>query len=94
MTNTNKKKKKKEEEKYVKLIDIRTNEHYGDIMMFLNQRSPLGVRVSSRIVELFSLKKTDVIEISMLFPNIWKEIITNSIYNMHQINILIKKTLP
>ena len=82
-----------EDDHYVKLLDICRNEHYGDIMMFLNQRSPLSVRVSSRIVELFSLKKTDVIEISMLFPNIWKEIITNSIYNMHQINILIKKTL-
>ena len=82
-----------EEDHYVKLLDICKNEHYGDIMMFLNQRSPLSVRVSSKRVELFSLKKTDVIEISMLFPKIWKEIISNSIYNMNQVNILIKKTL-
>ena len=96
MTNNGKKKKKKKEEekdKYVKLIDIRTNEHYGDIMMLLNIRSPLSVRVSSKKVELLSLKKTDIIEISMSFPNIWRKIIVSSIYNMQQINTLIEKTL-
>ena len=96
MTNSNKKKKKKKEEekeKYVKLIDIRTNEHYGDIMMLLNIRSPLSVRVNSKKVELLSLKKTDIIEISMSFPNIWRKIIVSSIYNMQQINTLIQKTL-
>ena len=61
--------------------------------MFLNKKSPLSVRVSSKRVELFSLKKTSVIEISMEFPKIWKEIISHSIYNLQQINVLIKRTL-
>lgn len=88
-----KKPKKEEKEKYVKLLDIRTNEHYGDIIMFLNQRSPLSVRVSSKKVELLCLKKTDVIEISMSFPTIWRSLITKSVYNMKQIQKLIQKTL-
>ena len=87
------KKEKKSEEQYVKLLDICSNEHYGDIMMFLNKKSPLSVRVSSKRAELFSLKKTSVIEISMEFPKIWKEIISHSIYNLQQINVLIKRTL-
>ena len=94
--NENKKKKKpkdEDKEKYVKLLDIRTNEHYGDIIMFLNQRSPLSVRVNSKKVELLCLKKTDVIEISMSFPTIWRSLITKSVYNMKQIQKLIQKTL-
>ena len=81
------------DEEYIKLIDIRTNEHYGDIMMFLNERSPLSARVSSRLVELFLLKKIDMIDISVSFPSIWNEILANSSHNMKQINLLIEKTL-
>ena len=57
---TEKDKKALFDEEYIKLIDIRTNEHYGDIMMFLNERSPLSVKVGSRLVELFLLKKLDI----------------------------------
>ena len=78
---------------YVKLLEIHKNEHYGDIVMLLNQRSPLGVRVCTRKAELFYLKKTDAIEISVSFPSIWKKLITNSLFNMKQISFLIKKTL-
>ena len=78
---------------YVKLLEIHKNEHYGDIVMFLNKRSPLGVRVCTRKAELFYLKKADAISISMSFPSIWKKLITNSLFNMKQISSLIKKTL-
>ena len=81
------------DEQYVKLLDLRQNEHYGDIMMFLNKRSPLQLKVGSKYAELFYLRKTDVINISMLFPDIWRQIISNSLYNMNQINILIKRAL-
>jgi CRP-like cAMP-binding protein len=78
---------------YIKIIEIRRNEHFGDILMFLNKRSPLSVKVKSKVCELFLLKKTDAVEISMSFPKIWRKIIKKSLFNMGQIEILIKKTL-
>lgn len=81
------------DEKYVKLIYIRANEHFGDIMMFLNQKCPLTVRVKTKKAEVFLLKKTDAIGISMNFPKIWRRIIRKSIFNFEQINCLIRKTL-
>lgn len=80
-------------QQYVKLIEIRRNEHFGDILMFLNKRSPLSVKVKSKIAELFLLKKTDAVEISMSFPKIWRQIIKKSLFNMQQINRLINKSL-
>ena len=80
-------------QQYIKIIDICRNEHFGDIYMFLNKRSPLSVKVKSKIAELFLLKKTDAIEISTNFPKIWKTIIKKSLFNMEQIERLIRKTL-
>ena len=78
---------------YIKIIEIRKNEHFGDIGMFCNQRTPLSVRVSTSKAELFYLRKSDAVEISMSFPKIWKRILINSLYNINQINVLIKKLL-
>ena len=96
LRNINKKNKKnstKLNQQYVKIIEIRKNEHFGDILMFLNRRSPLSVKVKSNTAELFLLNKTDAIEISMSFPNIWEQIIKKSLFNMEQIDRLINKTL-
>lgn len=81
------------ERQYVKLIEIRKNEHFGDIMMFLNQRCPLRVRIKSTKAELYLLKKTDAIDISMSFPKIWRKIIRKSLFNYEQLNRLVRKTL-
>ena len=78
---------------YVKLIEIRKNEHFGDVLMFLTKRSPLRVRVKTKTAELFLLKKTDAVEISNSFPKIWRQIIKKSLFNMKQINRLINKSL-
>ena len=78
---------------YIKIIEIRRNEHFGDILMFLNKRSPLSVKVKSKVCELFLLKKTDAVEISMNFPKIWRKIIKKSLFNMEQIERLINKAL-
>ena len=78
---------------YFKIIEIRRNEHFGDILMFLNKRSPLSVKVKSKFCELFLLQKTDAVEISMSFPTIWRKIIKKSLFNMEQIERLIHKTL-
>ena len=81
------------QQQYIKIIEIRRNEHFGDILMFLNKRSPLSVKVKTKVCELFLLKKTDAVEISMSFPNIWRKIIKKSLFNMEQIERLINKTL-
>ena len=78
---------------YIKLIEIRKNEHFGDIGMFCNQRSPLSVRVTTSKAELLYLRKADAIEIAMSFPKIWRRILVNSLYNVNQINILIQKVI-
>ena len=59
---------------YVKILWIRENEHFGDVLMFLEQRSPLRVRVRSKKGELFFLKKVDAIKISNMHQNLWKRI--------------------
>ena len=80
-------------QQYVKIIEIRKNEHFGDILMFLNRRSPLSMKVKSKNAELFLLNKTDAVEISMNFPKIWSLIIKKSLFNMEQIERLINKAL-
>ena len=80
-------KKKKE----IKIIDLRKNEHFGDILMILNEKSPLAVKVKSKREELFFLQKTEATEISNRYSNIWKRIVNRSLHNMNQIKSLIKK---
>ena len=91
--NNNMKNMNKLNQQYVKIIEIRKNEHFGDILMFLNRRSPLSMKVKSKIAELYLLNKTEAVEISMSFPNIWEHIIKKSLFNMEQIERLINKTL-
>ena len=76
---------------YVKIVCIRENEHFGDVLMFLEQRSPLRVRVRSLKCELFFLKKMDAIKISTSYPNIWRRINKKSIFNFEQIKKSINK---
>lgn len=82
---------KEEEVQHARILEIRRNEHFGDILMFLNKRSPLRVKVKSKHAELFFLYKTDAVEISMSYPKIWRKIIKKSLYNMEQIDRLINK---
>ena len=85
------KEKEKEEIRYVRILGIRKNEHFGDVMMFLEQRSPLRVRVKSKKSELYFLKKMDAIKISTSFPHIWTRINKKSVFNFEQIKKSIKK---
>ena len=60
--------------------------------MFLNEKSPVYVRVHSKKAELFLLKKTDVVKLSSDYPNIWNKMNEKSIFNFEQIrNIIIRK---
>ena len=83
----------KSNKKYMNVINLRKNEHYGDIFMILNERSPLTVKVKSKKAELFFLQKTEATEISNKYPNIWKRIVHKSSYNMKQIKNIMKKKI-
>ena len=94
------KEKEEEEERerekniqYVKILEIRKNEHFGDILMFLNKRSPICVKVKSKKAEFYFLNKTDAIEISTCYPRIWNKINKKSLFNMEQIKRLINKVV-
>ena len=87
------KEEEKEDIRYVRILCIRENEHFGDVMMFLEQRSPLRVRVKSKKSELFFLKKMDAIKISTSYPNIWRRINKKSVFNFQQIKKSINKII-
>ena len=98
LTKIEKERKEKEEKElerkkhltYVKILGIRQNEHFGDVLMFLEERSPLRVRVRSIKCELFFLKKIDAVNISANYPNIWKRINKKSVFNFEQMKKSIK----
>ena len=77
----------------IKIIEIRKNEHFGDALMFLNERSPLVVKVKTKIAELLILRKMEAIEIYSIYPNIWKKINKKALFNMEQIKLKIKKEI-
>jgi hypothetical protein len=68
--------------KYIKVIDIRKNENFGGLYMFLRRPSPLSLRVRSKIAELYLLSKKDIFSISKLYRNIWRKIYKKDFHNM------------
>jgi CRP-like cAMP-binding protein len=78
---------------FIKILRIRKNEHFGDVFMFLNNRSPLYVRVGSKKVELLILKKLDAVSISTTYPGLWKKVIAKSLINTKKIKNLTLKML-
>ena len=77
----------------INIIEIRANEHFGDALMFLNEKCPLKVKIKTKKAELLILKKVEAIEIYSVYPHIWKKINKKSLYNMKQIYLKIKKIL-
>jgi hypothetical protein len=84
-----------EDIRILKIIQIRKNEHFGDVLMFLNQPSPLTVRVKTKFAELFLMHKIELANIARDFPDIFRKIYSKSVYNMDKIQSLIStaKTL-
>ena len=73
----NKKEEKNNEDDayhYLKIIDIRKNEHFGVFFLTMNKPVPLSLQVKSKIVDLFLLKKDDALKISKNYSNIWRNI--------------------
>ena len=66
----------------IKIIDIRKNEHFGDVHMFLEKPSPFTIKAKSRVAELLLLRRHDALIISKTFPNIWRKIENKSYHNL------------
>ena len=79
--------------KKLKVLNIRKNEHFGDVFMFLNKKCPLYVRVKSRKADLLLLKKLDAIEISTNYQDIWKKIMKRPLANSKIITRLTMKLI-
>ena len=77
----------------IKVMDIRKNEQFGDIHIFSENPCPFTLKASSRIVELFLLRKYNAMNISRNFPNIWRRIETKSYHNLVSIKKLTFKIL-
>ena len=91
--NNEEKSKKEKEKKYLQILVLRENEHYGIIHIFLNKRSTLCAKIKSKKAELFYLNKNDCLEISQTYTQIWKKINEKSVTNYFQIENLVQKTL-
>ena len=77
----------------IKIIDIRKNEHFGDVQMLLQKPCPFTIIAKSRIAEILLLRKNDVIILSKAFPNIWRRIYNKSYHNLVSIKELTFKKL-
>ena len=67
---------------YLKILDIRKNEHFGIVFMTLNKPCPLTLQVKSKFAELFLLKKSEAINISKSYSNIWKRLYSKEFHNL------------
>ena len=70
---------------YLKIIDIRKNEHFGYVFMTLNKPCPLSLQVKSKLAELYLLKKERAMNLSKRYPNIWKKIYGREFHNLRTI---------
>ena len=73
---------------YLKILDIRKNEYFGQVFMTLNKPCPLSLQVKSKIAELFLLKKERAVNLSKNFPNIWRKIYEREFHNLKKIKQL------
>ena len=77
----------------IKIIDLRKNEHFGDVHLILEKPCPFTLKAKSRIAELFLLRKYDAIVLSKNFPNIWRRMQNKSYHNLVSIKKLTFKIL-
>ena len=78
---------------FLHILDILKNEHFGELYMFLNKPCPLSLRVKSKKVDLFLLRKKDAMNIKKDYPNIWKRIDDKAMHNMKSIKALTKRII-
>ena len=75
------------------IIEIRRDEHFGEIFMFSNKKSPFNIRVKSQKAEIIFLRKLDVIEISSNYSHIWKRVSKISLANFVNLKKLVSKRI-
>ena len=68
--------------KYIKILDIRKNENYGGLYIFMRRPSPLSLKVRSKFAELYLLPKKEVFTIAKNYRNIWSKIHKKDFHNM------------
>jgi CRP-like cAMP-binding protein len=73
----------------IKVLEIRRNEHFGEVEMLLNIRCSFTVKVRSKVCELFLIKKTDLIDIGTEYQETFEIITQRSSYNMLQMTALV-----
>jgi hypothetical protein len=74
----------------VKIVEIHKNEHFGDVLMFLNEKSPINLKVTSKFAELYLMKKIDLIKIFSEFSDIYNDIYDASLFNYLKIKNIVK----
>ena len=85
--------KNEENCQFLKILDIRKNEYFGDIYMFMELPAPLTLKVKSKKAEIFALKKKDAFNINKIHHNIVKRIQVKSYKNLISIKKKTIKTL-
>lgn len=75
----------------VKILEIYKNEHFGEVYMTLNIKSPVDLKVKSKNAEMYTLCKTDFIALNEEFPGIIKKIIKKSLLNTTRLELKAKK---
>ena len=70
---------------YLKIVDIRKNEHFGCVFITLNKPCPLTLQVKSKIIELYLLKKKEAADLSKSYPNIWRKLYQKEFHNLKTI---------
>ena len=78
---------------YLKIFDYHKNEHFGNLLMFLNQCSPANFRIKSNKADLLLLPKINAFEISVRYPNIWERLNKKSLHNLKQFIKISKKVV-
>ena len=73
---------------YLKILDIRKNEHFGVVFMTLKRPCPLSLQVKSKFAEIYLLKKEEAVSISKDYANIWKKLYMKEFHNLRAIKNL------
>ena len=73
---------------YLRILDLLKNEYFGEIFMLLNIPNPLSLKVKSKRVELYILRKKDANNIKNDYQNIWQRINKKSIHNIKSLKSL------
>ena len=73
---------------YIHILDLLKNEYFGEILMFLNIPNPLSLKVKSKRVDLYILRKKDAFNIRKDYQNIWQRINKKSIHNIKSLKSL------